>query len=136
MSANQRPILAMSLVTMLSDCFSCCFADRSERREVLSAVSSNLMVALISDAEQALPALIFEAHLRASAMVVILTRSITSSGKHLRLNKSSVSGGVCLGSVAVDTDSPTVLIGRCVAVEGDEEVVSRNDVEIFELRRR
>jgi len=67
----QRPILAMSRVTMLSERASCCFVSRAVRRAVLSAVESNLIVALISDAEQAFPWLIFEAHFRASAMVVI-----------------------------------------------------------------
>ena len=131
---DQRPILAMSLVTMLSERVSCCFAARSERREVLSAVSRSLMVALISDAEQALPALIFEAHLRASAMVVILTRSITSSTQHFGLDEGRVGCRIGLGSIAVDTDGPSACVDGVVAIESDEEIVCCDDVEIFELR--
>lgn len=76
---------------MLSDRWRSFLAARKERLAVLRPVSSNLIVARISAAEQAFPWLIFEAHFRASAMVVTLTKSITSSREQLALNE----GGVC-----------------------------------------
>ena len=80
------------------------FNSRMVRRDVLRPVSSNLIVARISAAEHAFPALIFEAHLRASAMVVTLTRIITSRRKHLALDEGGVARRVHLGAVAINTD--------------------------------
>ena len=57
---------------MLSERARLSFAARRVRLDVESAVESREMVARISAAEQAFPDLILAAHLRASAMVVIL----------------------------------------------------------------
>lgn len=87
---NQRPILAIKRVTMLSDRFNCSLVARAVRRAVLSAVSINLIVARISAAEHAFPALILAAHFMASAIVVTLTKSITSSTVQFRSHKGAV----------------------------------------------
>jgi len=99
---NQTPNLAKSLRTMESLSVICRFNSRMVRRDVFRPVSSNLIVARISAAEQAFPALILAAHLRASAMVVTLTMV-----KHLKQRELRIAQGLHRSMHRPERGSPT-----------------------------